>query len=426
VIKGFIQNYELVKETDKTEDLLDFSTMIELFAKRLNTAKSPALIGLVGKFGIGKSTMLHQIRQQREQREIWIEFDAWKYPDRNGLWEGFVLDFADQIGKKGKVLRKIEGKSSVAPVVDVITDIADMLGSIPGFSVIDKLFKQVFKSSPAKRVFQIQQILAKLINSQDRDICIIIEDIDRSGDAGIYFLETLRQFLRSNEFEKKIIGIVPISDSKYSENFDSYLKCLDYFEFFKPPRAKLEHFIDRVIDESLFQGKKYLPNNHTPIWTGEHRKTQIASFFEYLMHTQPDITIRVIKNILRKADLNFINQSEDGHEPDFRLSILFETAKYVKTSKSYSHFDAFRKTHNIAKDTVFGAFLWAILKDQPTILEYEESVQNYSLQPSNLDFSLVKRLPGVKIENFPSWPWTTDEPRENTSRLRVCDFYLDY
>lgn len=83
--------------------------------------------------------------------------------------------------------------------------------------------------SPAKRTFQIQKILNDLLDNIDEEnIYIVIEDIDRSGDSGIYFLETLNHFFKNNfKSEKKVRIIVPISDKKYEESRSAYLKCLD-------------------------------------------------------------------------------------------------------------------------------------------------------------------------------------------------------
>ena len=75
----------------------------------------------------------------------------------------------------------------------------------------------MFAASPAKRVFEFQEILTAIIKSQKKNIFIVIEDIDRSGDSGIFFLETLKHFLRNLEITVKhrVIAIVPIGDKSY-------------------------------------------------------------------------------------------------------------------------------------------------------------------------------------------------------------------
>ena len=72
--------------------MLDFDNICKKFSKKLDSLSGRSIIALVGPFGSGKSTMLHQIMTSRLEKEFWFEFDAWKYPDRKDLWEGFVLD----------------------------------------------------------------------------------------------------------------------------------------------------------------------------------------------------------------------------------------------------------------------------------------------------------------------------------------------
>ena len=89
---GFIKNEDLLREDSHIDDLLNFTDPINSFSNRLSEISKPSIIALVGRFGSGKSTMLHQIAKEKdESKEIWIEFDAWKYPDRKDLWEGFIL-----------------------------------------------------------------------------------------------------------------------------------------------------------------------------------------------------------------------------------------------------------------------------------------------------------------------------------------------
>jgi ATPase subunit of ABC transporter with duplicated ATPase domains len=69
-IKRFIKNYDLIREEDHTKDLLDFSKTIKIFSKKLDSIKESSIVGLIGKYGSGKSTMLHQIKNKRQKQEL--------------------------------------------------------------------------------------------------------------------------------------------------------------------------------------------------------------------------------------------------------------------------------------------------------------------------------------------------------------------
>jgi ABC-type phosphate/phosphonate transport system ATPase subunit len=50
--------------------LLDFSKTIKIFSKKLDSIKESSIVGLIGKYGSGKSTMLHQIKNKRQKQEL--------------------------------------------------------------------------------------------------------------------------------------------------------------------------------------------------------------------------------------------------------------------------------------------------------------------------------------------------------------------
>ncbi len=432
---GFIKNYDLIQEDCRVEDLLDFSESITAFSNRLETIDRTAIIGLIGKFGTGKSTMLYQIQKEKqnkkENKEIWINFDAWKYPERKDLWEGFVLDFADQVGNRNEVQKKIDGKDAKSEKVDLSADLLlRFTNKFPSLKVLNK-FIEIFKISPATRVFDIQNILTDIINKQDSNIFIVVEDIDRSGDSGVFFLETLKQFLRDSCLSKKVIVVVPMGEENYEKNIDSYLKCIDYFEFFNPKHNGLEKFVESVFEDTLFEGQKNWPNGYVA-WSGENNKGQIISFLDELIKS-PTMTIRLIKIILRKAELVYKHQCHDGHEPDWRVTICFEASKYlyINQDSKVTYFDSFKKKRIVNSNTIFATFLSAMILNHRSIYDLRESEDIKKLFNPSIDISCITRLGIDGIEEFPSIPWLSQEryipsDAERKVYYNVCDFYMNY
>ena len=325
MMKFFKHESEKILEEDyRCKDFLFFDKIIENFKKRLAQIKNNAIIGLVGKFGSGKSTMLYQLYKDKTDKdnEKWINFDAWKFPERKDLWEGFVLEFARKIDKKtfDKVRKIVDGHQNddKNAFINAIGDIP-----IPGFAAI-KNITHFFQTSPARRVFEIQEILKGVIKKLNKDIYIIVEDIDRSGDKGIFFLETLKNFIKENEneFSNKIVVIVPIGDKEFNSKDakDAYNKILDYRFDFNADKINFSNFIDAIFDTGQLHSCDFFTEQLNYLFQSS------ASKYEF--------TIRDIKRILRLAGNVYEGLSQQETEKiDVRVWILFACMYDLKIKK---------------------------------------------------------------------------------------------
>ncbi|NCA93751.1 MAG: hypothetical protein EOM84_01090 [Sphingobacteriia bacterium] len=422
MIDGFVKNSELLEENSKVMDLLDSNIFCEKFTKKINSIYGASIIALIGPFGSGKSTMLHQIMTSYLNNELWVEFEAWKYPDRKDLWEGFVLDFIKIANPKElqKATKKIDGKQN-----DDKKTLIKTLSRIPGLAVLEGL-NHFLETSPAKRVNDIQEIFNKHIENLHKNIFVVIEDIDRSGDAGIFFLETLKQFLRSIKFDKKLVVIVPIANENYYKNIDSYLKCVDYFDFFELDKINLTKFVDEIFDHNLFKGQLNRPGDNKLIWSGANRRSQVISFLEGLFYKMPGVNMRLLKLIVRKSNLVYKNQIEDGYDPDFGVTLCLEASKYFKANggTSDSYFDDFKKRGVVTRGNVFCSYLATILFNEYSIFLTSGIDSREELRSSKYDFKFIERVDNKK-DTHPSYPWSYGH-FENDSGFGIASFYSKY
>lgn len=344
----------MLDEDYRSDDLLSRDTEIIKFSEKNSEIDNNAVIGFTWPFGSWKSTFLNQFKKQFEADWWkWFDFEAWKYPDRTNLWENFVLEFARWIDKDifDDILKKVDWKQN-----DGKKKLLNIIWEIPYLWAV-KHFDYFLNTSPAKRTFEIQNILTDLIERVDGDIMIVVEDIDRSWDAGIYFLETLHHFIHSLEPEKSVKVIVPIGNDYYIQNMNSYLKCLDYRQDFNPENIILSRFIDELFIDEI----KIL----------SHVKWQIQSFLEWTFKEFGEqMTIRKLKHILRWANINYkllAKQQWEGVDP--RLSIMFETAKSInEPNGKFSYFWLWKKNKIIwNNDSIFSSLMYCLIQENSRI-----------------------------------------------------------
>lgn len=380
---GFITKKSSIAETSKTDDLLDFSNEVDNLEKIIEEMSEPAIIGLVGRFGSGKSTMLHQLRKRT--KDFWLEFDAWKYPERKNLWEGFVLDFAETLGEKENVRKKIDGESKKAGK-ELIKTVAKGVHLVPGLNLVAPVIERTIgdatnyflSESPITRVYQLQIILDDLFKRVDGDVYIVVEDIDRSQDAGIFFLETLKQFIRNLEINKKVIVFVPIGSKNFEHYRDEYSKCIDYFEDFDPSNG-LKKFVETVVKDMQ------LPTPH------DVAVTQTASFLEQLSRENPDqITMREIKRIFRQANEHYITMKKRSSNPDWRIVIAVESMRLIFNEQGIPYFRFFRNRKRVDTHKCWERFFHLILLQNPD--------WNFSMARKHISWEIKDSMKNLPLE----------------------------
>lgn len=380
---NLIGNELLLNEDYRVDDILDFSGPIaeleNLFAGLSNTA----VVGLIGKFGSGKSTLLNLIRRrgEPERKERWFEFDAWKYPERNNMWEGFVLDIAAQYGARTQknALRSIKGKDAKSVWFDIGTDALTWLTDIVQIQILDK-FIEFFKKSPATRVFEIQEILYEILNAEESDIFIVAEDLDRSGDKGVYFLETLRHFLKSKKFKKRVIVIVPIGEEVYSGQLEtSYGKCLDYFFRLRLDKIGYTKFAEAVFSPEITRNPNHLKQITFLL-------TQVAGH---------GLVIRSIKRALRIGLIQY-NRLTIAGPLDPRVFLYFVFLNYLNEFP-FSHQRDNKPV--LSANKLGGAFLiWVANSDSMTDIAQLSHFRDWPILGVDQDNLLIPTIPTFSHE----------------------------
>lgn len=376
---NLLKDEKYLTEDYRVGDLFELGDEVHNLDSYITHSPDKSLIGFVGDYGKGKSTILFQLAQAHDEQS-WFFFDAWKYPDRNSLWEGFILDFADEYGNQDKVIRNIEGKNSKGETVfaGFVKSIFATLSKVPVAPNIESLVGSVidvFSPSPATRVFQLQKLLEGLVDSQAKPIVIVVEDIDRSGDKGVYFLETLNYFLKNTNLSNSIKVVVPMSSPNDENVKASYQKSLDFTTYFKPQIKDMRKFVIHTFHADLFDPEKVTkPTEERLVNTQAELIQQLTSF---LVEVINDIgSPRLLKSLLREWKLNFERHTAAGHNPDYRVELAIQASKYL--SNPGVNFEHMQVGAKLNRDTLLGTYLGAIYATRTEIRDINNNFQRHT------------------------------------------------
>ncbi len=161
---------------EKSEDKLHRMAFVNSLAQAINNSPSyneSIVIGLMGKWGSGKSSIINLLESELDERVIVLRFNPWNYPPHNQLIFSFfdelstTLDKYDFDGKIKIFLSKYKSK-----MLDRAIDI--------GSSYFQPIkFISIFnKNDEYETLDDIKNSLKELFKNQKK-ILVIIDDIDR-------------------------------------------------------------------------------------------------------------------------------------------------------------------------------------------------------------------------------------------------------
>jgi DNA polymerase III delta prime subunit len=408
-LKGFIENEESLKESPRCEDLMNWEQEKEEFKIKLKNINKTSIIALVGPFGSGKSTFIDKIQRDLNKNNCWFNFEAWKYPERKNLWENFILDFVESSSIMTKKDIKSVLNGDLRGFKKYLKEFIIMLTSLAQVPSVGELFTINLSEDPMSRVNDYQNLLEKLLLKINKDTYITIEDIDRSGDKGIFFLETLKNFLDKNHFDRKITIIVPISTINYSgKDQEAYFKVIDYFEFFTPCNTDFLPFTENLIREELFEK----PQDHL----------LLAEFLTKYFQSYPSMTLRTLKLILRDANTEYKIQTQKERFPDWRITLVSTMMKYTKVrqEEERNYYEESKKHSIIKTGNIFSAYIEAIRTNQQTITNRDGDF----IYPSS-DIKLIAKYPNEKDETWKSSPWLGRDLTFSQHTIYLENFYFN-
>lgn len=421
------------------EGLIEFSS--EKLRDQINRVEGSSVIAVVGRYGAGKSTALFNIQKEDvDTNNRWLQFDAWRYPERKGLWDGLIVELARALGDEKKATRKIDGnKSLIGKWGGVLSEIFTQFGdSLPKADInkvqlepetASKVAKigdkalEVFGRSPAKRAYELERILADvLVSVKEPNIFIIVEDVDRSGPDGMHFLETLSYFIKNNQqlskSGKKIIVIAPIAKGTYADNKDSFYKCIDVMINYEPEVKSADKFIDHVFTEEALAD---MPLALTDVST----RRNLNQFVVELLNTREyGVNIRMLKAILRQTMHRFTELDKEHSHVSWKAVCAVECLRNIESAtKGVTLLDEAMESEMIVEGTIFSGLLMTIYDPTQSIV-----ISKYANTHNKKDRQLNSSIKSYQFSELGdqagSSVWSDDDWGSQRGYAYIADYYV--
>lgn len=133
------------------------------------------IVGLYGKWGEGKTSVMNFVQQELPQDTIVVNFNPWMFSDEQHLLKSFFSLLADALGEKINNSKEQFGKI-LADYGDAIGDTAEYIPKV-GRSI--KWLGKLGQKLSAVSVEKLKARVDKMIRESGKNIVVFVDDIDR-------------------------------------------------------------------------------------------------------------------------------------------------------------------------------------------------------------------------------------------------------
>jgi hypothetical protein len=102
--------YNLPEDSPSLEPLFDFNILsAALYDLLVQNRASAFVLGIHGPWGSGKTTLLEALRRSVQSKDtVIVDFNAWKYQDREALWRALILRVLGEVRSRGGDEKKLD------------------------------------------------------------------------------------------------------------------------------------------------------------------------------------------------------------------------------------------------------------------------------------------------------------------------------
>jgi len=215
------------------------------------------VVGIYGKWGEGKTTVLNFIRSELIHHEnvVTLPFNPWLFPSESELLIAFYSELAKAIGKSLPTVKEQIGK--------IITE---YLGTLAGFFDKKEAVEKIGKFFSDVRLEELRDRIGKLLIQQEKAVVVLMDDIDRLDKDEIHALFRLIKLSANLEnvtyvlaFDRDVVEEA-LGERYYNKKEiagQSFLEKIVQVPINLPkvPKPQLRDFCYRQIDKALSQNE---------------------------------------------------------------------------------------------------------------------------------------------------------------------------
>lgn len=400
----------------KQEDLLGRKSFSNQLGKAIYEydAKDGLVIGLFGKWGTGKTSVINmaeneikQLAVNDENKPFFIRFSPWNYSDKNNLISLFFQKLKIEIKSRGnKEINKKLGK-----VLNDYSVLLEGLSLIPAIgSILTTIVKSLTKTY-AKKLMQdvdldkTKENLENELKKANKKIIIVIDDIDRLNNSQIRDIFQLVKQVA--DFPNLIYVLVmdrEVVCSALSEihniNGDEYLEKIIQVPFELPEIRKTKLY--DIFNAKLEQVLKDLSIDIIP--EKDYGYLIFSNFIKPYVHTLRDIN-RLINTFQFRYGLLHQETSLEDMLAITTLEI-FEPNLYRWICNN--------------KDAVLGSFLHGLMPKSDYHKFYTDEFKQLKINPERA-LTCVSTLFPVFAKDINKSQFLYQSSLDNKRKMRVAD-----
>jgi hypothetical protein len=381
-------------------------------------------IGIFGRWGEGKTTVLNFIEQMAERDECPVaKFNPWAVQDRKELWKTLVLAIEDAFKAGNFSKAKIKGKAEKIVQSEVTKKVLDEGLKFAGLGevaeAIGGVLGPLIQGQLSMQKGDAEHVIRKRLG--DRKLIVLVDDLDRANpDLVPHLLLGLREILDLQQCAF-IMGFDPVVISKALPEVHAgwgstpeFLEKIIDFPFWLPPVQSddLRRLLDEELKSSpvnldrhaLDEVTHLLPENPRKLkrflrglWRfnaqiERHDEADREWMFLLLIELLRGISFKTAERLLANKDLwdELQKSSFVGRMPDRGDRQVIEEEKWAKIMTNIVDEEAdkeeqkkelekaqFLKLMNAMRDLISAEKLgnvryWARLEDDPPVFTWKE------------------------------------------------------